>query len=454
MRAAVLTLLALATTLTAADGAAAALFRMDVASLRPQAQPQNVSGPVFAGEDVVWTEEAAPRLTHRIRALDPSGTARDVGVLPAPTGGPYPFDARGVTLAGSSTRVLAGTLDLVWGDRLTELYRATVWSAGSGGPVEQLRARESTDQQPSGYAVRATEGAFAIGDDVFAEEAPSTPAASFTAARFVDLAGDLALVADADGLRVVRWRDSSELYRPRVAGIHTVDLQPDGKLAFVLVRDGVRTAGWASPEEPWPHLLPVEQSAELDVAIAGDRIAVRTTDDVAVFTLDGGLVALVDAPDVLGAPAFDGRRVAWAARRCAVTFVATWSPGEAVPRLPSAGCRPPGPSPHLFRLARRAGTLTVGLRCPADAANGCDGTAEAEVWAVGPRGRRRGPRRKATGWVGALLPGRSATATLRLSAGAQSIVRAFRDLRVRVRVHDTHGGGFEQRTYRLPSPPL
>ncbi len=440
--------------LATAPAAAADLLPMDVRSLRPPQQRPNVAGPVLAGDRVVWAEQSTG-LEYRVRSWRRGEPPRDVGTLPVITDEWRPYEDRQVGLAASPSRVLASVLDVAYGDRIADYSRASVWTGPLSGPLTEL-SRRAQGQNPSRSSVLATEGAHAVDHVIFAEDAPGAAGVSFPGESVRALAGDLALLGSTGTLRVVRWREGGELYRFDATGVVTTALQADGKAALVLRRGDVLVPAWTSREEPFPHPLPVEERSGFSVAIGGDRIAYATEQDVGVLTLDGRVVQLYDAPDrfadvTRGAAgfAFDGTRLAWNARRCAATFVVSTTVGEPPPRLPDAQCRPPRPSPYVFRLDRRGGWVTVTLTCPAAAANGCDGTVDVRLQGERSAGNRTRLRPVAQ-FGSALLAGGTETRRLRLPPAARRTARAFRGLRVRVRAYETtEGSSFVQRTYRL-----
>lgn len=113
-----------------------------------------------------------------------------------------------------------------------------------------------------------------------------------------------------------------------------LDLREDGTVVFDTKE---RDVAWASEAEPRPHRLSLVGS---DIRIAGDRVAAaeRTNDQrdvrVQVRTLaDEPLDRLEGLP--WRAWDFDGRRLAWRVRPCALSSVVVIAVGERVPDVGS-----------------------------------------------------------------------------------------------------------------------
>jgi hypothetical protein len=184
------------------------------------------------------------------------------------------------------------------------------------------------------------------------------------------------------GALVVReWRTGAERLRiDPIPGAYA--LQEDGKVAYV--KSG--NAYWASPEEPQDHIVEYEVS-EPRVHIARDLIAVAPRGGgTRVLRLDGSRAAESFAAHPGD---FDGERVVWSHRPCALFGILTWDLQGTAPQMPAGRCPLPGNRRSVLKAdfsdrGHPHGTTSARLECPAEPALGCRGS----VQLVAPDARR------------------------------------------------------------------
>lgn len=132
---------------------------------------------------------------------------------------------------------------------------------------------------------------------------------------------------------------NSEHYRvpgvwPQFDSPRSLDLQADGKVAFLYSPDANRTnlVAWASQGEPFPHRLPVDARRSMELKLENDTVVFARGDaespkgkpDLGISFAELGVVGLDGAPErVVVHPIvsyfefdFDGERLAWQARGC------------------------------------------------------------------------------------------------------------------------------------------
>lgn len=311
-----------------------------------------LSGPSLAGGDVAWAERGQRGEYTLVRRRLGGGQPRRL--RRAVTNEPNRFI--GVSLAAGPEHTL------VYEQTITRLETAPpgleadgppppdVLAVSNAGTIETLAAscRCFFPLDFSGsIGLYPVEGGQTLRD--FASP-PSFQPTTFPRTSFQRAAGDYVVSAFTDVV-VFDWRRGEEVYRledvtaePR--SVRSVDVQPDGKVAFAYeVRGEDRTVGrlgWASPAEPFVHPLPV----------TGSVSGVRFDSDVVVFdrtrsSADGGFetelgaVALNGPERTLVRPVergsfdFDGTTVTWAERGCEGPLVgsATLDELSAGPRL-------------------------------------------------------------------------------------------------------------------------
>jgi len=255
-----------------------------------------------------------------------------------------------------------------------------------------------------------------------------------------------------DGAIVVYdWQSRSEAYRVRlfakgVGGAGAFDLQADGKVAFAYA-DGSPTGklGWASPEAPQPHPLPLQLArfGQVELRLKRDVVAYLRSPIVAgsaraelgVVSLSGHartLVRPVEAQDGAELFDFDGERLAWVERSCAGPRVAfaslealTASPRGG--RLPRCRLRLRG-RPRLTRSRR---SLVVRFDCTGFYSPCFHKRREVRT----ARGYRLADRRLRRGTRITLpspFPNTSTGARLQLNKTGRRLLRARRAVRVQV----------------------
>lgn len=185
-----------------------------------------------------------------------------------------------------------------------------------------------------------------------------------------------------EGIEVVDWRTGQTgLSLPGSYG-HVVGLDTDGTVFYTASKPRSSQAAlfWASPSDPQPHPIPIALSYSSQLHAADGLIARRETRDGApatgqparidVFDLSGRPVLSDDEPAAVGTWDFDGHRLAYLSRPCAVTTLVVRELGDAAPARPEGDCAAARPR----RIATLRGRLfTVALDCPAGARLGCFG---------------------------------------------------------------------------------
>ncbi len=292
------------------------------------------AGPVLAGQDLVWADQAADR---------------GFAVVAAPLGGGGPRTLRAFApldgdqivvpaIAASPDRVAVEAYDarqaLARGDGT---HRLQAFQGPLSGPLEALGP--PCDGVPGGSVtpLRSVDvegqAVAALGPSCGGErpqgatvtDFASDPPASRSlpdARASVRLAGGLvgfAAEPDAEG-RLFTVRDRStgaEVYSVRVRDLGgrmvrelgtSFDLQSDGKLAFTyrFHGSGGRTVAWSAPGDPRPHVLDLPRSGHVAVKWARrDQLLVMRARRGSAGTVSGGVLEL---------RALDGRLVRTLAR--------------------------------------------------------------------------------------------------------------------------------------------
>jgi hypothetical protein len=174
----------------------------------------------------------------------------------------------------------------------------------------------------------------------------------------------------------------AEAYRVPAAAlgpIRALDLQEDGKVAVAIELRGDNqvgaVTGWASPEDPQIHVLPLRAREHVDVRMAGDRIAFQAGNETSwnwVRDADVGLVDLEGNARWLGHGTdafifkesfdYDGERAVWRELGCEQRRLVVWDVDAAPRDAPRArNCR-------LRLLARpvvRGGVAALRFGCGA-----------------------------------------------------------------------------------------
>ena len=159
-------------------------------------------------------------------------------------------------------------------------------------------------------------------------------------------AGDL-VVYDRLTMREAYRIPRAELGR----GVHSLDLQDDGKVAFSFGVGRGHAVGWASPEAPSVHRIPLSERNVYEVRIGAGRIAFLggrgvnldvPLAEVGVSDLGGSVRVLASgAQDLIGPESFDfdGTRVAWYTLGCTDATIETRGVDDAqLPYRARSGC--------------------------------------------------------------------------------------------------------------------
>jgi hypothetical protein len=330
--------------------------------------------PVFAGDAVLWTQ-GWPSDSVELWSAAPGAEPRRVQRIAFP-----PTNAGYVTASLAASSAFALLTANVYAVTTSPNIVPTSFRYLGGppaGPLEQFlecgrsefdRDRPAADVWGEAYVYRQCDGE---GGHVEIRDGAAEPVSG---PQSVGRGGVEARIAG----RFVAWLDgiytdvpgsaydlvvydrvaAAELYRiPRseqLGSVLSLDVQEDGKVAFVLFRgrtDRRVEAGWASPEEPRVHITPLPPRTRYGVRMAGDRIAYQA--DLYPGSDSGqdaelGLVDLAGAVTVIArrtlAPRgatesfdYDGERLLWRELGCK-----RW-------RLVVRGTADPGSSPGNAR---------------------------------------------------------------------------------------------------------
>jgi hypothetical protein len=221
------------------------------------------------------------------------------------------------------------------------------------------------------------------------------------------------------------------------------DLQSDGKLLYV----SDRGVAWASPDQPYAHLLtriapPTKYPDSLALAgmrLAGDRVVLAWNDGRFVIKDLAGSTRV--SPAVVGRIGqfdFDGRRLVWAQRPCAVISVSSWDLTDRhFPSVPSRRCPMPSVSPRTH--ADRLGRVALRLRCRSARLYGCPGYLRLTMY-----DRRHGDVSAGDGFY-ELRPGTSGRVYIALLDSARRRLRHAGTLALTVNLN----AGGNVRTYKV-----
>ena len=306
------------------------------------------AGPVLAGEHVLWATTRDDGGFDVRSATGPSDARVVQSLRRADVADPHHFLRP--QLAASAERVALtvnpGEATRRWSARLT-------FSGPPEGPFTRVPGgcrlpgsypdlpRPSDAAGDSIAHVPCDDGGLEVRDFSPAPVAQRIPTGPYaTAAR---IAGRfVAWIEGGDGVWDLDVRDGDVVVYDRVAlreayrlpkaalgrGIQTLDLQDDGKVAFAYGAADGNAVGWASPEEPSVHRLPLPRGDVYEVRIAGGRIGLLRGEgvnfdvplaSVEVADLAGSVRTVArGAQDYVGLESFDfdGRRAAWYSRGC------------------------------------------------------------------------------------------------------------------------------------------
>jgi hypothetical protein len=264
------------------SAAAAGLAILALAPAAARAAPSEVrtgepfEGPVLAGDRALWAE---PRRRGGFDLRTAAAAARASTLRSFPEGAPDLAArlAMSVSIFDSQGRAFER-------DVRTAAIGAgfEVLDEGCGAPASFIRSVDVSDKAVA-YLRCGEAGLAAVvrdysGSASVEQQIPQPLSSGLrVAGRYV--AG---LEKSADELYVVSAivvydRFSGELvYRlPEEVvrhGVHSLDLQDDGKVAFSYAAGGGQQIAWASVAEPYAHVLPLPRRDKYVVAVAGDRI--------------------------------------------------------------------------------------------------------------------------------------------------------------------------------------
>jgi len=330
----------------------------DTARARTIATIGVAHSPALAGERLLWTESGARGVVLWTAA--PGEVARRVQVFR-----PRSTYAAGPALAASPSLTILSQFGFQDFGELEGTRPAYVdhYRGPPGEPLDRFvscpgeeAAFRSVDVSGQAYAYRQCDdqgGHVEIRDEA---AVPMSPPRSVGSEAFgVRIAGRY--VAWLDGaLYTLRETDNdsdivvydrvadAEVYRlppTEVPGrVHGLDVQDDGKIAiaFRTERNGVGL-GWASPDEPYLHLLPLPARRGYGVRMADDEIAFQTGASrdsfiqhakVAITDLAGNVRVVArrtEAAEFLESFDYDGERFVWREFGCEERRLVVWDAG-------------------------------------------------------------------------------------------------------------------------------
>ena len=397
------------------------------------ALPPPISGPALAGDSVVWSERAGPRLDRIDVVADGPAGRRVIGTDSAQA---YQgqrllaLDAAPDGVAFTSFEVSCGPVDDVDDpcSRYSGEYpqRGRLLRGPLGGPLV------SSDACPAG-AVSVAEGALALGcvfGSVVVRE-PDGAERTIPDSAAPDLSGAFLARTVRDGFAVERRRDGALVQR-RDGPVDDVAAADDGSAAFVV--HGGAAVGFAPADGSAPRTVGVRGAAE--VRTGGDLLAVRSvsrgTSTFTVLRRDGSFVASLPSAAPTGAAwDFDGRRLAWLSQPCASVSIAVWELGTEPP-AEATDCALPQPGTPSVELRRRL--VRIPFTCPGYLRGECAGAVTLR-FALRSRGRRSFAAPPSWSVV---EPGRRSALIVRLGPEARRL-RGLRRVAMTVAVAGTTG---------------
>jgi hypothetical protein len=381
----------LAVVLLIPAGAAAysSLIPIDVSGKHRAAQG-GVSGPVFAGDSIVWGRGAV----GGYELIVEGGGGRKVHKLRIPGARHLYSPSYGVDISASSERIglsfNLGTCDN-YEDCKYGFERTVFHGAFAGTSAHPFgRVAHCTRYDPR-YDDEGTAPPVAVSGNVVAyDDCQTVHIRDYSSGEQRELPGGVRMALAGDfvavdrdpdqGVVVTNWRTGEDLYAVRTDAF---GLQDDGKLVFVTDE---RQTAWRSVADPSQHVV---TSRDTGGRIASDRIAYVAADSdgfgysIEERDLDGGLVARARDDAVYTGMDFDGSRMTWITKPCETAGIVVWDGVGRPPGLPGR-C----PTPRVVRgSARLDGRrhLLLDLKCPRTPWLGCPGV----MTALNPVRRRR-----------------------------------------------------------------
>jgi hypothetical protein len=422
--------------------------------------PPLIAGPALSRDGLVWAESERSG-GYRLRAESPAGPRTLAQIRPALE---LRLDAAGARIAyarhdwapvcarGRCPRLLAdevfsGTLDSPL-ERLAGCHRGE-----AGCPLR--------DTPPT--AVSVAEDAVAISlPEARGIEVRNYDAADhrFPGGPYFTLAGRYLLASEATAqdstAATIFDRITGQRFDARGAYLNLSGggpLQADGKAIYNISGNGL---AWKLPgaseahpiQRPASQLPKQEECAGEDIALRDDVILWQyercdprgPVTEFVITDLAGERVLRVPlVRDRIGDVAFDGTRLAWATKTCALVSLAeitldrtTWTTGSDFPRVPASSCPAPTVSGSDLR-ASRSGGVTVSVGCPANASYGCTGGL-ALYRRVQVSRRYRAGKDFAGGTSAALLAGGERRIRIQLRHKQFAILRRDRRMRIELDV--------------------
>lgn len=351
--------------------------------------------PVLSGGGALWTESSpsggfavkagsAGRGQTTVQRLRPENPNMSEYLAPALAGSDTLTLAGNTAFARDPFSVAQAYTEVYGGSRLGPLSRV----ARCGGTRVNLR---SFDVSGDAYAYHQCDDA---GGHVEIRDLGSPPLGP---ARSVGSGGFGARIAG----RYVAWLDGSyhddvtynttdivvydrvagtEVYRVPAAElpglIQSLDVQADGKVAFAFAptdRNLTLVVGWASPQEPHVHRLPLKPMTSYDVHLAGDTIAFErgNAPNGVVQDAEVGISDLAGRAHIVGRHAddylfqesldYDGQSVLWRHLGCSRAELVIRNAASVAGSTPPPRC----PLKLLRRPTYKAGRATFAIGCGA-----------------------------------------------------------------------------------------
>jgi hypothetical protein len=406
-----------------------------------------VVGPLLAGQHVVWGEHGANGV-WRVAEARRAGASRPGRTTTLGEEHPGAF---GLDLSASPYRVAASLLRNCWQAPCpTIVGKLETWRYGES-PTTLVRcpgagctARDCTPTDlkvvVSGdtvvYSGACNRGAIVARDlSPGGDPSPRTIAMDASLVRAAGHFVELRFWGGSDRLSVYDLTGRTKPYT--VDGTFFGDVQADGKLGYLTVNgNGLGLASPAHPEgrmvvEPcyWnePCTNWIESPRYYDgIRLAGDRFAMGlgAGDDARaarfeIRRLDGSVMKVGYADDVVGDFDFDGERVTFMTQPCQTTAIVVWDIREArPPRQSDANC-PAARAASAKASLRDPKRLRLRLSCPKKARLGCIGSIHLVIFGGG--------HYAALGTRGYSVPyDRSPTASISLDANARRFLAQHR----------------------------